>query len=122
MAIQVPFYITSGLPYAKEITVTLPTGRTWWTLITDFEVKAQIREGVDFTAPLLLDLTPYISYVFASANNVIITLDMSGSDTRFLLASGHYDFLMSDPAATPDARVIKFLDGPVYRDSVITAA
>lgn len=121
MAIQVPFYITSGLPYAKEITVTLPTGRPWWLNTSQFEVKAQIREGVDFNAPLLLDLTPYISYVFSGANNVIVTLDMDGSDTRLLLNSGYYDFLMSDPATT-DARVIKFLDGPVYRDSVITAA
>lgn len=121
MAVQVPFYITSGLPYAKEITVTLPTGRSWWTLISQFEIKAQIREGVDTAAPLLLDLTPYISYVFAGANNVIVTFEMDGSETRLLKSSGHYDFLMSDPFTT-DARVIKFLDGPVYRDSVITAA
>ncbi len=121
MAVQVPFYITSGLPYAKEITVTLPTGRAWWTLIGEFEIKAQIREGLDFNTPLLLDLTPYISYVFSGANNVIITLDMDGSDTRLLLASGYYDILLSDPW-TEDARVIRILDGPVYRDSVITGA
>lgn len=121
MAQQVPFYITSGLPYAKEITVTLPTGRAWWTLIGQFEVKAQIREGVDFNAPLLLDLTPYVSYVFSGANNVIITLDMNGAETRQLLSSGYYDFLLSD-VLTVDARVIRVLDGPVYRDSVITAA
>lgn len=121
MAIQVPFYITSGIPYAKEITVTLPTGRAWWTLITDFEVKAQIREGVDSAAPLLLDLTPFISDTFAGANNVIITLDMNGSETRQLLKSGYYDILLSDNGTT-DGRVIRVLDGPVYRDSVITAA
>lgn len=121
MALQVPFYIKSGLPYAKEITVTLPTGRTWWTNTSEFEVKAQIREGVDYSAPLLLDLTPFLSYVFSGANVVVINLDMNGSETRQLLESGFYDILMSDPLTT-DARVIRILDGPVYRESVITAA
>lgn len=120
MAQQVPFYITSGLPYAKEITVTLPAGRSWWLDESEVEVLAQIREGMAYTDPLLLDLSQFTTFEFTGANTVVITMEMTGANTRELLASGYYDFLMSDPFVA-DARVIKILDGPVYRDSVVTA-
>ena len=120
MAQQVPFYITSGLPYSKEITVTLPVGRSWWLVDADIEVLAQIREGPDYNDPLLLDLSNYLTYTFTGVNTVLVTMTLTGIVTRKLLDSGFYDFLMSDPF-TDDARVIKFLDGPVYRDAVVTA-
>ena len=54
MAKQVPFHITSGIPFGKTIVVTLPNGRDWWTSANDFEVLSQIREAEDYLRQLFL--------------------------------------------------------------------
>lgn len=120
MAQQVPFHITSGLPFTRTIAVTLPTGRTWWTSGTSFEVLSQIREANDFQSKLLLDLKQFLTVTFTAPNSVSIALVMDGEDTRKLNASGYYDLIMSDPFST-DARAIVIISGPVYRTAVVTS-
>ena len=120
MAKQVPFHITSGLPFSKTITVSLPNGRDWWLLVSDFEVLAQIREGEDETTPLIMDLAPFFSVSFTDVDTVEIVLTLNGSKTRTITKSGFYDIIMSDPLPT-DVRAIKVLDGPVHRTALVTS-
>lgn len=120
MAKQVPFHIKSGLPFEKTIIVTLPTVRDWWTNINDFEVLSQIRESVDFTSPLLLDIRQYMTVTFDGADEIQIDLAIPGSDTRLLTRDGYYDVLMSDVLAVDD-RAFPILSGPVFRSSVVTS-
>lgn len=120
MAKQVPFHITSGLPYSKTILVTLPNGRDWWELTAEFEVLSQIREGEDETTPLILDLKQYFTVTFDDVDTVRIELSLPGSVTRTITRSGYYDIIMSDPLPT-DLRAIKVLDGPVNRTALVTS-
>ena len=116
---QVPFYITSGLPFGKTIVVDLPNGRSWWTLINQFEVLSQAREGTDVTSPLIVDLAQYMT-IDLVGDVVTITLTMNGSQTRLVTKSGNYDVILSDVLPTDD-RAIKVLDGPVYRNAIVTS-
>ena len=120
MGQQVPFHITSGLPFGRSIIVTLPNGRDWWTAANEFEVLMQVRKAPNNLATLILDLTQFLTVTFNAPDTVNIDLDMTGADTRLLSMSGHYDVVMSDPFATDD-RAEKILDGPVYRESIVTA-
>jgi hypothetical protein len=120
MAKLVPLHITSGLPYSRTITVTLPNGRAWWTSGSQFEVLSQIRESSDELSKLLLDLKQFLTVTFTSPNTVTILLNINGADTRLLKKSGYYDMVISDILNT-DARAFVLVNGPVYRDSVVTA-
>lgn len=120
MAKQVPLHITSGLPFAKTVVATLPTGRSWWTSGTQFEVLCQIREAPDYTSTLLLDLKQYLTVIFDDVDEVTILLEMTGADTRKLTKSGHYDMLISDTLAV-DERAIRVISGQVFRDVVVTS-
>lgn len=120
MAKQVPLYITSGIPCSRTITATLPNGRSWWTTGSAFEVLSQIRESSDESSTLLLDLKQFLVVTFTSPNTVTVVLTMTGTDTRKLKKSGYYDMVISDTSAT-DARAFILVNGPVYRDSVVTA-
>ena len=119
MSRQVPFYITSGLPFGKTIVVDLPNGRAWWTLINQFEVLSQAREGTDVTSPLIVDLAQYMT-IDLVGDVVTIDLVMSGAETRLVTKSGNYDVILSDVLPTDD-RAIKVLDGPVYRNAIVTS-
>ena len=117
----IPFSITAGLPFAKTIVVTLPSGRSWWTNSADFEVRSQIREGQAESTPLILSLSPYLSTVFDGTDTVTITLTMEGKDTRLVLKNGYYDVIMSD-AGVADARASVLLRGSVRVQVLVTAA
>lgn len=120
MAKQVPFHIKSGIPFGKTIVVALPAGRDWWTSINDFEVLSQIRESVEYTSPLLLDIRQYMTVSFDGVNTISIDLAIPGSDTRKLTKDGYYDVLMSDVLAV-DELAFPILSGPVFRSSVVTS-
>lgn len=120
MAKKVPFHITSGLPFSKIVVATLPSGRDWWLDEIDFEVLSQIREGDEYTSPLLLDLKQFITVTFDGIDEVEISIDMTASDTRTLTKSGYYDIIISDVLATDD-RAIRVLSGQVHRDAVVTS-
>ena len=120
MSKQVPFYITSGLPFEKQVIVTLPVGRDWWTNISQFEVLSQARDGVDQLAPLIVDLAQHMDVIFTAPNTVTIDLFMTGAQTRLVTKSGNYDIIISNPLPS-DERAIKVLDGPVYRTSLVTS-
>jgi hypothetical protein len=120
MAKEVPFHITSGIPFARTIVVTLPNARTWWTTSNSFEVLSQIRESPDEASTLLLDLKQFITTTFTAPNTVTIQLVMDGEDTRKLKKSGYYDIIISDPLEI-DARAFLLIGGPVYRETVVTA-
>lgn len=121
---QVPFHITSGIPFAKTVLVTLPNGRTWWTDESNFEVLCQVRESDSVDSDLILDLAQFLTVTFVPGTDpdlVTIDLTMSGTETRFITKSGHYDMVMSDAFAVDD-RAIVIINGPVQRYSLVSAA
>jgi hypothetical protein len=123
MAQQVPFHITSGIPFAKTVEATLTDGRGWWTLESQFEVLCQIREAADVDSTLLLDLKQFLTITFVPGTDpdlVTIDLVMTGADTRLLTTSGFYDMVISD-ALSVDSRAISLIDGPVYRKTLVTS-
>lgn len=115
-----PLTLTSGLPFGKIVLVTLPTGRSWWNALEDFEVRAEVRSQDSPESTLLLDFGPYITVTMDDADTVRIVFEMSGEQTRGVKKSGFYDVIMSDPGAT-DARAKKVLKGDLSVDTVITA-
>lgn len=119
---HVPFHITSGLPFGKIIHVTLPSGRDFWTNTGQIEILGQIRIADDFNSELIIDMAKFMTVQFAEDNvNVFtINLNMSSSDTRKVLRGGYYDIIVSDPLEM-DIRAARLLEGPVFRDSVVTA-
>jgi hypothetical protein len=117
---QVPFHIKSGIPFAKTIVATLPSGRSWWTLDTQFEVLCQIREGEDYTSPLVFDLQNYCTKTLVT-NTVTINLVMTGADTRKVLKSGYYDMVLSDTLQV-DTNAFVVIHGQVYRTSTVSGA
>lgn len=121
-SVQVPFHITSGIPFAKTIVATLPNGRTWWTDVTQFEVLAQIRKADTVDSDIIVDLKQFISVDFdfgTDPDEVTVELVMTGTDTRLVTDSGHYDVVMSDTFAV-DGRAIVLIKGPVHRYSLVS--
>jgi len=111
--------ITAGLPFKRVIVVTLPTGRNWWTVLTDFEVRMQCREAAAETAPLVFNFTPFLTVTFSGLDQVYITLVMTGADTRTLTEGGYFDVIMSDVGVT-DARGYTIATGSVRRRVLVT--
>lgn len=117
---QVPFHIKSGLPFAKTIVATLPSGRSWWTVDNQFEVLGQIREADEFDSPLILDLQNYMTKNLVT-NTVTINLVMTGADTRKVTKSGFYDIVLSDTLQV-DTNAFVVIHGQVYRTSTVSGA
>ena len=117
---QVPFHIKSGLPFAKTIIATLPSGRAWWTSNSQFEVLCQIRESDDYSSPLILDLENFITKSLAT-NTVTINLVMTGADTRKVTKSGYYDLVLSDTLQV-DTNAFVVIHGQVYRTATVSGA
>lgn len=120
MATRATFNITQGLPFSKVINITLPTGRTWWTNVNNLEIRMQIRETPKKTSPLILNMSPYMTYSFIDADLLRVILTMTGNDTRNLTKSGYYDIIASDTGVT-DARAYVILKGSVKQRVLITA-
>lgn len=112
--------IKSGLPFAKKINITLPSGRSWWTEVSDFEILMQIREKKDRNSPLVMDLADFLTITQVSDDVFSVDLAMTGADTRLLTRGGFYDMIMSDIGVT-DERGLVIIQGPVKRTTVITA-
>jgi len=121
MAQLVPFHITAGLPFERTITVTLPNGRTWWTLESQFEVLGQIRSGPNVSANLLLDLHNSLTATFDGVDEVVVELVLPGSETRKITQAGHYDIIISD-TFTDDERAFVLTQGPVHWQPLVTAS
>jgi len=120
MAQQVPFHIKSGIPFGRTIVVTLPDPRDFWPDGTSFEVLGQIRVGQDTSSRLLLDFEEFMTVTYTAPATVTINLDIPGSGTRLLTASGYYDIVMSD-TTNFDANAVVIVSGPVYRTATVTA-
>lgn len=116
MATPVPLEITGGLPYRRNFRIT--DGKDIWPALEDFELRGQVRQKDKATAPLVLNLTPYLSGAF-DANDIVVTLAMTGQQTR-LLNKGFYDILISDPGVE-DARALRVSEGPLVYDQVLTS-
>lgn len=119
MSTKVRLDITAGLPFKKLIQVTLPLGRTWWNVLSDFELRMQIRETPEETGILVLNLTTFLTTTFSDANTVNVMFSMTGAETRTVIEGGYYDLIMSDVGIT-DARAYKLLTGTVRLSHLVT--
>lgn len=115
-----PITIVSGLPFEIQFQAILPTGRTWWNSLEDFEVRSDIRETSDYTSDLILDLLQFMTVTFDDVDTVTIDLVMSGEDTRKLLKAGFFDVILSDVGGT-DSRAFRIAKGNVSRQVITTA-
>lgn len=120
MTSYVRFNITSGLPFSKVINITFPTGRTWWTNTSQFELLFQIREHSKKNSPLILDMRQFLTVSFINADLLRISLSMTGANTRLVTKSGYYDLIISDVGVT-DARAYVVIKGNVTQKSLVTA-
>jgi len=112
--------IKSGLPFAKSLLVTLPTGRSWWTSVSDFELSFQVREDPDKASNLITDLKTTLTPTFMDADNLRVNVGMTGADTRSITESGWFDIIISDSGIT-NARGFPLIDkGYIRRTSVIS--
>lgn len=117
----VTFNITSGLPFGRDIEVTLPNGRTWWTVGNEFEVLGQIRKGETEETDLILDLASHMTMTFTSPDTVDIELRLDGATTRIIKENGFYDIVLSDNL-TADDIAFPIVKGKVNRSALVTAA
>lgn len=117
MATPVPLDVTGGLPYGRNFRVT--DGVDIWPDVDSFEVRGQIRQKDKYTAPLVADLTPYLTGEI-DGNDIVIKLVMTGAVTR-TLGKGAYDILISDPGVE-DAKALRVSEGPFNYDHVLTTA
>lgn len=120
MTSYVRFNITSGLPFSKVINITFPTGRSWWTNTSQFELLFQIREHSKKNSPLILDMRQFLTASFINADLLRISLSMTGANTRLVTKSGYYDLVISDVGVT-DARAYVVIKGNVTQKSLVTA-
>lgn len=117
----IPLNIRSGVPFTFEFVVTLPSGRSWWTDISQFEILAQIRDLPAYTSRLQFDLSKFFTVTLDAPDAYMVRLFLTGEQTRLITRSGYYDVIMSD-VGTTDARAEVLLAGQVLLNSVVTAA
>lgn len=120
MSKSVNFQVTAGLPFAKTIVTTLPSGRDWWTMSNQFEIRFEVRKEAKESSTMILNMSPYLTVVFDAPDTVTIFWAMTGKETRLLTQSGAYDIVMSD-AGQDDARANVLLKGTIKRLELVTA-
>ncbi len=83
--------LTAGEPFARQIVV--PQGLVDWPAPA---VWAQARRGRFRTAPLLLDLTPYLTLQANEDQDLVLELALPASATAPLTRSGDWDGWLGD--------------------------
>ena len=113
---SVELAMTAGLPYRRRIRVTGAT--SMWPTLDDFEVRSQIRAGRDVNSQFLHDLGQYITPSI-EGDDIILTLELTGAQTRLLPVKGNYDVIISDPGVD-DAKALPALSGKIKVGQLIT--
>lgn len=112
-----PLRVQAGSPYALRVVIA--NGTSLWTDLSDFDVRSQIRSGEGSQFPLRGDLTPFLTKSF-EGDNIVITLNMTGSQTR-VLKSGYCDMLVSDVGSADD-KAIRVRIGIIEVLPIVTSA
>lgn len=117
-AVEAPITnITAGLPFARRIRVA--NGKNFWSELTDFEVRMQVRASKAYTSELLFDFTPWLVTTF-DGNDIVIDWNLTGAQTR-AVKSGYFDLVLSD-VGTTDGSAIRALSGYFKVSSTTTSA
>lgn len=108
----VTFAITQGEPYTLAATITngaveYPGGVT---------LTGQIRKSAQNR--LWLDITDRLSAA-VSGNDLVVTLALTGADTRQVRA-GVYDIFIYDAGDAEQSRAVRILHGPVTVEYAVT--
>jgi hypothetical protein len=95
--------LTQGVPYAQEFRFV--GAAAVWPGAEGCQALAQVRERVT-DSTVMLDLTPDL-VVSVDGDDVLVTLTLTGAQTRTLSANGFYDLYLtdSDGSATHAVRV-----------------
>jgi hypothetical protein len=119
MTTSVNFTIRAGLPFASRFRVV--NGANVWAALDQVEVRCQLREGKTQASPIVANLHDYMTLAYDGLD-IVVSLDMSGSDTRALpLGKAYYDVILSDIGVT-DARAVLIAAGSVTTRETITAS
>lgn len=100
MSTSIRWRVKPGLPFGKSLIVALPTGRDWWTDLSDFQTPFQVREEASKESNLIADFGSTLAVTFMNADTVRIIVDMDGAHSRLLTESGFFDIIMSSTGLT----------------------
>lgn len=115
--VETPLDIVGGLPYQRQIRIK--NGTSIFPVLSQLEVKSQVRVAPDMDSTLRYTLTPHITPSIDGAD-IVLDLALTGQDTR-LMPSGYYDIILSDPGAV-DLRAIRVLGGKIKVHPLVTGA
>jgi hypothetical protein len=113
--VEVDLDVIGGLPYSRRIRIT--DGVNTWPTLDDFEVRSEVRVSRSSSSTLRATLGIFITSSI-DGNDIVLDLQMTGSDTRSLLG-GYYDIVVSDKGDV-DLRGIRVLTGQLRVDQLIT--
>lgn len=94
--------IKAGLPYKRRF--RLVNGTAVWPALGTFELRSQLRKQATVTSDLILDFAEYMAPTIEDTD-IVITLTMTGAQTRALPTTGYYDIVLSDPGED-DAKAV----------------
>lgn len=110
--IPVPLDVVQGAHLTLTATVT--GGAALWP--AGHNVIGQVRASSG--GPLMLDLTPDLTGEI-TGDDFIVTLTLSGSDTRKITRNGSYDVFVTDTSGEGIV-ALRVLHGPVKVEQAIT--
>lgn len=104
--------IQAGIPFSRVFRVV--DAKDVWPTLGSLEVRCQLRVGTRPSTRLLSNLHDFMDAAYGTgetANDVVVTLSMTGADTAALAdvmptSSGKADLVLSDAGAV-DARAVR---------------
>ena len=110
--------IVGGLPYKRKF--RLLNGTAVWPTLANFELRSQLRKQASVDADLLLNFADYMTPTIEGAD-IVITLTMTGAQTRSLPATGYYDIILSDPGEDDAKAVCVVPASKITKSTLVTA-
>lgn len=118
--------VVAGRPFSQ--TIRVKNIRSIWATTDELEVRAQLRSGTTSTDPLIYNLHKHMTYAY-DADDLVITLFMTGAQTRVLLARewsptghGYFNIVISDVGTTDSRAIVVPLITLVASDTTVRAA
>jgi hypothetical protein len=109
---------------AYSMVVTITDGKNRWATLGACEARMQVRVNRAEAAALVDDLTARLTTAYGTGggvNDLIVTLTLTGAQTRALTGPGVYDLFVSDTGTT-DAQSIRAAWGKWEPVNAVTTA
>lgn len=114
MTDEVPLDLVHGQPASLQATII--GGATRWP--GGYQLRGAIKNATRLATLLVLD-----SHLSAEpvGDDLVVTLQLTGSTVRQVLVNGYYDIFVSEPG-TAEANSLRAAHGPVMVELVVTGA